>query len=443
MLDTKKDIVSLVQKSAHKLEKSAEDYSSLVNLCANKPFILLGEATHGTQEFYQARCEITKQLILHHGLNLIAIEGDWPSAYRVNRYVHMQGTDTNANEALSDFKRFPLWMWRNTVVLEFVEWLRKYNENVPSAKQVGFYGLDMYSLYESVAAVLEYLDQVDPEAGLKAREYYSCLDHIGNRGHYGYAFESTHQSSCKNDVIRVLVNLRERSLVYVNERDAMSEDEQFQAEQNARLIQSAEGYYRQMLDSRVNTWNLRDSHMFETLDNLYHYVSNRLKSPAKIAVWEHNSHIGDARATYMRSIGQHNVGQLVRQDYGDDCKLIGFTTWSGTVTAASNWDGPAERKTVRKSLPNSIEDIFHRTHLDRFLLPMRGNIARAFQELYIERAIGVLYLPQSERTSHYFPCRLAIQFDAILHFDETTAIEPLDSTSEWIAGEADTFPFGV
>ncbi len=443
MLDTKKDIVSLVQKSAHKLEQFPEDYSTLLKLCEKKSFILLGEATHGTYEFYQARCEITKQLILHHGLNFIAIEGDWPSAYRVNRYVRGQGVDINANEALGDFKRFPLWMWRNTVILDFVEWLRKYNENLPATRQVGFYGLDMYSLYESVAAVLEYLDQVDPEAGLKAREYYSCLDHAGDRSHYGYALQSTLQSSCKNDVIRVLVDLRQRSMAYANERDILSEDEQFQAEQNARLIQSAEGYYRQMFNSRANTWNLRDSHMFETLNNLYQYISYRLKAPAKIAVWEHNSHIGDARATYMRSIGQHNVGQLVRQSYADECKLVGFTTYTGTVTAASNWDGPAECKKVRKSLPNSVEDIFHRANLSQFLLIMQDNVARAFEDLYIERAIGVLYLPQSERTSHYFSCRPAIQFDAILHFDETAAIEPLDSTSVWITGEENTFPFSV
>jgi len=443
MHSSKEDLVQLVQESAHSLQKLPEDYGPLLNLLTDKSLILLGEATHGTREFYQARVDICKQLITHQGLNAIAIEGDWPCAYRVNRYLHWQGTDTHATEALGDFKRFPLWMWRNRVIVEFVEWLRKHNENLPLAEQVGFYGLDMYSLYESIAAVLEYLDLVDPEAAQEARQYYACLDHSSGQPQYGYPLSSGHQPSCAAEVIQVLVNLCAHRLIYANARDQQAEDEQFQAEQNARLVQSAESYYRQMFDSRVNTWNLRDSHMLETLQQLHRHLSQRLAKPARIAIWEHNSHVGDARATYMDPRGQHNLGQLTRQAFGKLCALIGFTTYAGTVTAASAWDGPAERKRVRNALPNSVEDIFHRTALPRFFLPLKGEVARAFQALRMERAIGVLYLPQSERSSHYFPCRLGDQFDAIVHFDITQALEPLDPTSEWITGEEDTYPFGL
>ena len=443
MLTINQDIVKLIEQSAHALYRLPHDYKPLLASLANKTFILLGEATHGTREFYQARVDITKYLITHQGLHAIAIEGDWPSAYRVNRYVRWQGADPNANEALSDFKRFPLWMWRNNVILDFVKWLRQHNEGLPLTQQVGFYGLDMYSLYDSIAAVLEYLDQIDPDAGSQARQHYACLDHGGNAEQYGYKLRFGHRRSCQEEVARALDNLRQSALAYTREGDEISADDQFQAEQNARLIQSAEGYYRQIFDLRANTWNLRDSHMIETLDNLQQHLSQRMKQPARIAVWEHNSHIGDARATYMNPRGQHNVGQLARQRYGKRCALIGMTTYAGSVTAASDWDSPAERKRVRTALPESVEAIFHQTRLPRFYLPLQGEVAEAFQKQHLERAIGVIYLPESERISHYFPCRLSGQFDAILHFDETHALEPLDPTSEWIKGEAETYPFGV
>lgn len=433
---------NIIGNSAVVLDELPRDYTPLLRKLATKSFILLGEATHGTQEFYQARVEITKRLIIDHGLNAIAIEGDWPSAYRVNRYVRWQGTDPNANEALSDFKRFPLWMWRNTVILEFAEWLREHNQGLPSEQQVGFYGLDMYSMYESIAAVLEYLDQVDPDAAREARERYGCLDHSGSE-RYGYNVTLGRRPSCEGEVINQLLALRNRSMSYAKEGDQVAEDDQFQAEQNARLVHSAEQYYRQMFDQRVNTWNLRDSHMIETLNNLHRHLSRRLDQPARIAVWEHNSHVGDARATYMGDRDQHNLGQLAREQYGDDCALIGFTTYKGTVTAASDWDGPAQRKRVRTALANSVEELFHRTQLKRFFLPMEGQVALRLKQPLLERAIGVLYLPQSERSSHYFPCRVSEQFDAILHFDETHALEPLDPTSEWIEGERGTFPFGT
>lgn len=436
-------IDDLIRQTATTLKHFPGDYAPLFKLLAQKSFVLLGEATHGTREFYKARIDITKQLILEHGLNAIAIEGDWPSAYRVNRYVRWQGFDTNANEALSDFKRFPMWMWRNTLVLEFVRWLRDYNRGLPNAQQVGFYGLDMYSMYESIGAVLEYLDQVDPEAAREAREKYSCLDHPGDERHYGYGVSLGRRESCEQEVVEQLMVLRENALIYAKEGDEVSEDDQFQAEQNARLVQTAESYYRQMFDSRLNTWNLRDTHMIETLDNLHQHLSGRLQCPARIAVWEHNSHLGDARATDMALRGEHNLGQLARARYGKACALIGFTTYCGTVTAASNWDGPAERKRLRVALPDSVEEVFHRTQLKDFFLPLSGRVAQHLRQPRLQRAVGVLYLPHSERASHYLRGRFADQYDAVLHFDETHALEPLDPTSEWIAGERGTYPFMV
>jgi len=432
-----------LRKAALSLDNPPQDYAPLLNLAANKSFVLLGEATHGTHEFYETRVELTKRLIIDHGLSAIAIEGDWPSAYRVNRYVRWLGDDSSPEQALCDFTRFPLWMWRNRVIRDFVGWLREHNQGLPYEQQVGFYGLDMYSLYESVAAVLDYLDKVDPEAADAARQRYGCLDHVSSERHYGYGVTLGRRPSCEDEVVRQLMDIHQQGGRYVEAGDALAEDEQFQAEQNARLIQSAEAYYRQMFSSRVNTWNLRDTHMSDTLDLLHRHLSRRLGRSAKIAVWEHNSHLGDARATEMGARGEHNVGQLTRERYGDDCCLIGFTTYKGSVTAASEWDGPAERKRVRPGIPGSIEEILSRLNRNRFWLPLRGDVAEALREPRLQRAIGVLYLPDTERASHYFRCRLADQFDAVLHFEETQALEPLDSTSEWVRGEQETYPFGL
>lgn len=432
-----------IRSAAMPFDPSTTDYAALMHSAGDKEFVLLGEASHGTYEFYAARAEISKRLILEHGFTAIAVEGDWPSAERVNRYIRWQGVDSNANEALSDFKRFPLWMWRNTVMLDFVIWLRNHNENQPSEQQVGFYGLDMYSMYESIAAVLEYLDQIDPEAGAKARERYACLNHNSNEQLYGYGVTLGQRPSCEEKVVEQLLALREKSMTYVDPGNAIAEDDQFRAEQNARLVHSAESYYRQMFNPQANTWNLRDTHMIETLDGLYQHLSKRRQRPAKIVVWEHNSHLGDARATDMGQRGQHNVGQLARERYGDRCILIGFTTYTGTVTAATRWDGPAHRKRVRPALKTSIENALHCTGVQQFYLPLTGDVANALKQPFPERAIGVIYLPESERVSHYFDCLIPEQFDALIHFDETCALEPLDPTSEWVKGEPATYPYNV
>src|SRR5438034_4239537 len=398
-------IIDAVREAAQPLEGNARDYNPLLELIGNAQFCLLGEATHGTHEFYRERAEITKRLIKEKGFTAIAVEADWPDAFRVNRYVRGLSDDREANAALSGFKRFPTWMWRNTVVLDFVEWLRDYNSSLKKgAPKVGFYGLDLYSLYTSIEAVLGYLNKVDPEAGRRARYRYSCFEHFAEDTQaYGYAASFGLSESCEREVIEQLIELRRQAADYASRDGRVAQDEFFFAEQNARLVLNAERYYRSMFRGRVESWNLRDRHMAETLGALVTHLNTQGQT-AKVAVWEHNSHLGDARATYMADYGELNVGQLVRERYGSQAVLVGFTTYKGTVTAASDWDGPAERKRVRPALEDSYEASFHYADMPKFLLPVRDpdSASIALREPKLERAIGVIYLPQTERQSHYF-----------------------------------------
>src|SRR6266581_1818044 len=429
-------VSNAVNEEACVLEGKTRDYDDLLKLIHEARFCLLGEATHGTHEFYRERAEITKRLIKEKGFTAVAVEADWPDAFRVNRYVRGLSDDRNADEALSGFKRFPTWMWRNTVVLDFVEWLRDYNASLSNGHtKVGFYGLDLYSLYTSIESVLGYLDKIDPAAANRARYRYSCFEHFAEDTQaYGYAANFGITESCERDVIEQLTELRRRAADYASRDGRVAQDEFFFAEQNARLVLNAERYYRTMFRGRVESWNLRDRHMAETLDALVSHLDAQGQQ-AKVAVWEHNSHLGDARATYMSDYGELNVGQLVREHYGPAAVLIGFTTYEGTVTAASDWDGPAERKRVRPALDDSYEASFHDADIPNFLLPLRGPDSEAFRDSRLERAIGVIYLPQTERQSHYFEARLSDQFDAVIHFDETHALEPLERYALWESGE--------
>jgi erythromycin esterase-like protein/predicted phosphoribosyltransferase len=440
-------LLEAVRNAAHPLTGSAGDYDPLMELIGDARFVLLGEASHGTHEFYRERAQITKRLIEEKDFTAVAVEADWPDAYRVNRYVRGAGADVDAEEALSDFRRFPRWMWRNTDVVEFVEWLRAHNNALSqSAGKAGFYGLDLYSLHASMKAVIQYLERIEPDAAKRARARYACFDHFGPDPQvYGFIAATDRSKSCRDEVVSQLVELRRRATEYARRDDRIAEDELFYAEQNARLVKNAEEYYRSMFFEEVSSWNLRDSHMVETLDALVAHLG-RQDGRAKIVVWAHNSHLGDAQATEMGQRGELNVGQLVREKYGRDAVLVGFTTHHGTVTAASDWGGVAERKRVRPALPGSCEALFHCALAARFLLTWRSNVAvgDVLRDPRLERAIGVIYRPETERMSHYFQARLTQQFDAVLHFDETRAVEPLEYTSEWEAGEVpETFPFAV
>jgi len=440
-------LIDAIATTAHPLVDSMEDFDPILDLVGDARVVLIGEATHGTHDFYHQRAQLTQRLILEKGFCAVAAEADWPQAYRVNRYVRGIGKDTEAFEALDDFKRFPAWMWRNADVLEFVAWLREHNDRAADpAKKVGFYGLDLYSLHASIAAVLEYLDKVDPEAAGRARYRYACFEHFGEDPQtYGYATSFGLREDCEREAVLQLVELRRHRQELLARGGLAAEDEAFEAEQNARVVKNAEEYYRSMFEGRVSSWNLRDRHMSDTLDALLAHFDRRL-GRAKIAVWAHNSHVGDARATQMGEAGEINIGQLARERHPGEARLIGFSTYTGTVTAASEWGGPAERKQVRPALPGSYEGLFHRTGASKFLLTLGdlGEAAGGLRESHLQRAIGVVYLPGTERVSHYFHARLPSQFDALMHLDETRALEPLERTATWERGELpETYPTGM
>ncbi len=436
----------LVREHAVHLSGRSNEYDTLINAIGGARLVLIGEASHGTHEFYQERAHLTERLVAEKGFNAVAVEADWPDAYRVNRYVRGASDDRDSVQALGDFGRFPTWMWRNTDVVDFVSWLRAHNETQPSERRVGFYGIDLYSLRASMDAVLAYLAKVDPDAVQRARARYECFDQFGEEPqHYGYATTYGLTPGCEREVIAQLVDMQRRRSEYASRDGRVAADDFFYAEQNARLVKNAEQYYRSMFRGRDESWNLRDRHMTDTLGEIVNFLA-RTGAGSRVVVWAHNSHLGDARATEMGQRGELNVGQLVRQRFGADAVLIGQTTHTGTVTAASNWDQPAERKTVRPSLGASYERLFHETGVPRMLLPLRDDLqlSSGLTTPRLERAIGVIYVPRTERASHYFSARLPDQFDFVLHVDETTALEPLERSVGWETGEpAETYPSGL
>jgi len=434
-----------VREIAQPLSHGADDYNGLLKIIGNARFVLLGEATHGTHEFYSERAAITKRLIAEKGFSVLAIEADWPDSSRVHRYVRGATADGNANEALSDFRRFPTWMWRNKVILEFVEWLRDFNRNIDGKRApVGFYGMDLYSLHASIAAVLNYLEKVDPDSAKRARLRYSCFDHFSHKPQeYGYATTVGAAEPCEEVVVEQLAELQSKAAEFLSRDGRVAAEDLFFAEQNARLVKNAERYYRSMFRGRASSWNLRDGHMVETIQNLVAHLNGNQRP--KAIIWAHNSHLGDARATEMSHYGEVNVGQLMRERFRNDAVLIGFSTYHGSVTAASDWGAATEHKHVRPALRGSYEDLFHETGLPRFWIDLQGaGQIGVLQHRRIERAIGVIYRPETERLSHYFHARLPEQFDAIIHIDETRAVEPLEETSIWDAAELpETYPFKV
>lgn len=442
-----REIVRVVRDAALPLEGSATGYDRLIELIGDARFVLIGEASHGTHEFYAERAAITRRLIEECGFNAVAVEADWPDAYRINRWVRGAGNSAGAVDALEGFGRFPTWMWRNRVVLDFIGWLRSHNEGLADdASMCGFYGLDLYSLHASMEAVIDYLDKVDPAAARRARYRYSCFEDFGeDTTSYGFTAGFDLDRSCEDEVVNQLVEMQRRAAEYAKRDGLVAEDEFFYAQQNARLVADAEEYYRMMFKGHVSSWNLRDGHMVETLEDLVEHLDRRGR-PTRVVVWAHNSHLGDARATEMGMRSEHNVGQLVRMRHESEAFLIGFSTYSGTVTAASDWGDPAERKRVRPALDGSYEKLFHEVGIPSFLLPLceNGEVTEALSTSMLERAIGVIYRPQTERLSHYFHARLSEQFDAIIHIDQTRAVEPLERTAQWESGEpAETYPSGL
>jgi protein-L-isoaspartate(D-aspartate) O-methyltransferase len=425
------------------LRETAEPFDSiehaelgpLLDRIGDARVVLLGEASHGSSEFYRMRARVTQELVQQRGFNIVAVEADWPDAGWIDRYVRHAPEPPGSGEP---FVRFPTWMWRNRDVAEFAEWLRQHNGEIRHApERVGFYGLDLYSMYGSIAAVLDYLERVDPPTAKIARERYGCLTPWArDPAAYGHAALTQAQRSCEGPVVAMLMDLLKQRFDY-----ARRDGERFMdAVQNARLVANAERYYRAMYHGSVVSWNLRDQHMFDTLSMLL-----GLRPAAKAVVWEHNSHIGNAAATEMGARGEHNVGQLSRESFGDEAYLVGFGTDHGTVAAASNWDEPMQVMHVRAAHPDSYERICHETGLPAFLLPLREPVrAEVREELApprLERAIGVVYRPHTELESHYFQASLPYQFDEYVWLDRTAAVTPLPARQA--GGVPDTYPFGV
>jgi erythromycin esterase-like protein/predicted phosphoribosyltransferase len=439
----------VIRSTAIATDEGVPSDDVLFDLVGDSHVVLIGEASHGTADFYAARARMTRRLIEEKGFCAVAVEADWPDAYRVNRYIRGRGDDADAEEALRGFQRFPTWMWRNAAALDFVGWLREHNDRVEDERgKAGFYGLDLYSLHRSIGEVITYLDRVDPAAAQRARDRYACFDHYGSDDGqtYGLAAAMGAGETCEKEVVDQLVDLQRHAVQYARRDGLLAEDEAFYAEQNALVVRDAAEYYRSMFNGRALSWNLRDRHMVDTLDAVQGHLTRRLGNPAKIVVWEHNSHLGDARATEMSARGELNVGQLVRERHPGDCHNLGFTTYTGTVTAADDWGGQAQRKWVRPALPGSVEELFHQVGQKEFLLSF-AKATRATELLRaarLERAIGVIYRPDTERASHYFRARVADQFDAVIHIDDTRAVQPLERTAHWDTGEVpETYPFAV
>jgi erythromycin esterase-like protein len=386
--------IEAICAAAHPLWEEPAASDPLLGAIGDSQIVMIGEASHGTHEFYAARALITRRLIEERDFSAVVVEADWPDAYRVSRFVRGFHDDPDAAAALGGFRRFPQWMWRNSDVLDFVRWLHAYNESlVAAAPRVGFYGMDLYSLYASIESVLAYLDKVDHVAATRARFRYSCFGHFASDPQtYGYSASTDAERSCEEEAVRQLLDLHAHSAQYTRRDGRIAEDEYFQAEQNARLVKDAEEYYREMYRGRVSSWNLRDRHMAGTIAALRKYLE-RQHSPAKLVIWAHNSHLGDARATEMHDAGEINVGQLMRETFGPQAFNIGFSTHAGAVTAAANWDDPAETMRVLPSLPGSYERLFHDTGLPHFLLLLRGDFAAGpvLREPRLQRAIGVIY----------------------------------------------------
>lgn len=403
------------------------NYRILLDQVSDQRFIGIGEATHGTQEFYHLRAEVTKRLILEAGFNAVVIEGDWPDAYQINHYIK-NGQPIPSMQTLEVFKkRFPEWMWANKEVLNFIEWLKEYNHGYSDPQQkIGFYGLDMYSLYTSVDQVIQGLEKLDPEAAYQARKRYACLE-IFRPDPQVYGYASTHHGNkdCEQAVLAELQALQAYMQKSMVENSSEEKEKLFYILQNARLVKSAESYYKAMYLDNVLSWNLRDQHMMETVVALEEYLRTCLNKPPKIIVWAHNSHLGDARATEHARLGEWNLGQLLREEYPQECLLIGFSTYQGYVMAASNWGDPGKIQKLNPAIRSSYEDFFHQVGHENFLLDLTEDISDLLKEPNFLRAVGVIYKPETEFQSHYLQTYLSKQFDLLFHMDTTHAVQPL------------------
>ena len=432
-------LVDTIRGAAKSLRTPA-DLDPLLDRIGDARFVLLGEASHGTSEFYRWRTAITRRLVEERGFSFVAVEGDWPDCYRVNRFVkHLRESAESAEQVLHSFARWPTWMWANREVVELVEFLRGHNSRHSWDRQVGFYGLDVYSLWESMAAVIDYLDRIDPDAAQLARRAYGCFDRFhGDAEEYARTTALT-PTSCEPDVVQMLATLRANAPEYLDDgREAY-----FSAEQNASVAIDAERYYRAMIRGGPLSWNLRDEHMMDTLDRLMAHHG----PTAKAIVWEHNTHVGDARFTDMARDGMVNVGELARRAHGDEgVVLVGFATHHGSVIAAREWGAPMERMRVPPASEGSFEDLAHRSEAGDAFMLFGDDLAKnaGFAEPIGHRAIGVVYRPGGERWGNYVPSIIPHRYDAMIYVDETNAVDALHMPVTVAGGdEPETYPSGM
>ncbi len=436
---TEQDLAAYVHRIAYPLRTDdVADYDPLLDMIGDARIVMIGEASHGTHEFYRERALITRRLIEEKGFAAVAVEGDWPEWYAVNRYV--RGGDGTGHDALAHFTVYPTWMWGNLDTLHFVEWLRRHNANHPSTlPQVGCYGLDLYSLFASIEAVVRYLDSVDPQAAQAARDRYACFEPFnGNKDVYAYSAGLGIVESCEDQAIAMLQDLRERRAELVPKSP---DDSYFNAVMSAEVARDSERYYRAMYRSDEQSWNLRDTHMVNTLDQLLDHLGSR----SRVVVWEHNTHIGDFRYT-TDADDMVNVGQLVRERHPGESVAVGFGTFEGSVTASRAWGDRPERMPVPRAQFGSFDSVFHDVGMSRFLLltrPLRDeHHADGLKEYRGQRAIGVVYRPEYE-AGNYVPTDLAERYDAYIHIDVTRAVKPLAIEPTWGASRMeDTFPTG-
>lgn len=432
-----KTVTELIEQAAEPFDKrEGADFTSLLERVGDAKVVLIGEASHGTSEFYRLREQLTRELIQKKGFNIVSLEADWPDAAHIDRYVRETNISLPEEEP---FTRFPTWMWSNGEVLSFVKWLKDHNENKSENEKVGVFGLDFYSMFSSVKAIVDYLEDIDSDLAETARNRYGCLSpYEGNPASYGAAAMSDQYKNCEKDVTEMLSKI-------LSERADIAENNggrYFDAIQNARLVKNAEKYYRSMYLGAQSSWNLRDSHMYDTLKSLMEHKG----SDAKVVVWAHNSHIGNAQATEMGARGEHNIGQLAKEDLGDKAYNIGFGTDHGTVAAAHNWGDEMNIMDVRPTPKESIEFLMHQAKPNNFLLPLHKqgheDLTERLEESRLERAIGVIYRPKTEMQSHYFQASLSNQFDEYIWVDETEAITPLPVRKKE-EGVPETYPFGL
>ncbi len=429
------EIVDEIARISRPLRR-AEDFDPLLDRIGGARYVLLGEASHGTSEFYLSRASLSRRLIEERGFSFIAVEGDWPDCYRLNRYVRgYPDAGASAVEALQGFRRWPTWMWANWEIVALLEWLRRYNAGRREEEMAGFYGLDVYSLWESLAAILDYLEGVDPDAAIAAREAYRCFDPYGEDVEAYARAAAFAGESCEAEVVALLTELRRNATAY----EAGGREELFNAEQNALVLNGAERYYRTMIRGDAASWNIRDRHMVQTLDRLMRHQG----AGAKAIVWEHNTHVGDARATDMAGAGMVNVGELVREQHAADGVVItGYGTHRGAVIAGEYWDAPMQRMMVPPARDGSWEDLMHRAGASNKLLILE-EAGPALQERRGNRAIGVVYEPALDERRNYAPTRLASRYDAFIFLAETRPLHPLHLAPYDRGEPPETYPWGI